>query len=321
MSDISLRGLDLNLLLTLHVLLEERQVSRAASRLGITQPAMSHALGRLREQFGDPLLVRRGKEMAPTPRALELAGPLLQILASIQDMTAPAAFDPRKARGTLRIATTDYGLAIVLPRVHSEVAKAAPRLTIAYSNLSEDMFEQLKTGFLDLALTGQAGYRDMQAETLFTERFVVVTRADHPLVGRPLTLDSFIAWPHVLIDVVHSRLHGIDERLERLGKTRHIALRMPHFLAAAFFAQKSDLVVPVLERVARLYVDSLGLVVHQPPPELDLGPFDYVQMWHARRDNDPLHRWLRALIRRVGARIREEPGPLALRKPRRKPGR
>ncbi len=321
MSDISLRGLDLNLLLTLHVLIEERQVSRAASRLGVTQPAMSHALSRLREQFGDPLLVRRGKEMVLTPRALELAGPLLQILASIQEMTVPARFDPRKARGTLRIATTDYGLAIVLPRLHSEVAKAAPELSIAYSNLSEDMFDKLKTGFLDLALTGQTGYRDMQAETLFTERFVVVTRADHPLVGRPLTIERFIAWPHVLIDVVHSRLHGIDERLQRLGKSRHIALRMPHFLAAAFFAQKSDLVVPVLERVARLYVDSLGLVVHQPPPELDLGPFDYVQIWHERRNNDPLHRWLRNLIRNVGARIRDEPGPLGPAKDRRQPAR
>ncbi len=318
MSDISLRGLDLNLLLTLHVLIEERQVSNAALRLGVTQPAVSHALGRLREQFGDALLVRRGKDMVLTPRALEIAGPLLQILASIQQITVPAGFDPQKARGTLRIATTDYGLAIVLPHVLSEVSKAAPRLSIAYSDLSDNMFEKLKSGFLDLALTGQASYQDMQAETLFTERFVVVTRADHPLVGKPLTVESFVAWPHVLIDILHSRLHGIDERLQRMGIQRHIALRMPHFLAAAFFAQKSDLIVPVLERVARLHVDSLGLVIHQPPPELDLGRFDYVQMWHERRNNDPLHRWLRNLIRTVGARIREEPGPLEAPQPPRK---
>ncbi|MEY4932339.1 MAG: Transcriptional regulator, LysR family, partial [Pseudomonadota bacterium] len=258
MTDISLRGLDLNLLLTLHVLIEERQVSRAASRLGVTQPAVSHALGRLREQFGDPLLVRRGQDMVLTPRALDLAGPLRQILSSIQEMTGPAGFDPRKARGTLRIATTDYGLAVVLPHVLSELAQAAPQLSIAYSDLSEEMFEHLKNGFLDIALTGQASYRDMQSEPLFTERFVLVTRADHPLVGRPMTVDDFIAWPHVMIDVVHSRLHDIDARLERMNKRRHIALRMPHFHAAAFFAQESDLIVPVLERVARLYVDSLG---------------------------------------------------------------
>lgn len=309
MTDISLRGLDLNLLLTLHVLIEERQVSRAASRLGVTQPAVSHALGRLREQFGDPLLVRRGKDMVLTPRALDLAGPLRQVLSSIQQMTGPAGFDPQKARGTLRIATTDYGLAIVLPHVLSELAQAAPQLSIAYSDLSEDMFDHLKNGFLDLALTGQASYRDMQSEALFTERFVLVTRADHPLVGRPMTVDDFISWPHVMIDVVHSRLYDIDARLERMNKRRHIALRMPHFHAAAFFAQGSDLIVPVLERVARLHVDSLGLAVHQPPPELDLGRFDYVQLWHERRNNDPLHRWVRALIRKVGARIREQPVP------------
>ena len=310
MTDISLRGLDLNLLLTLHVLIEERQVSRAASRLGLTQPAVSHALGRLREQFGDPLLVRRGKEMVLTPRALDLAGPLRQVLSSIQQMTGPGGFDPRKARGTLRIATTDYGLAIVLPHVLHELAQAAPQLSIAYSDLSEDMFDHLKNGFLDLALTGQASYRDMQSEALFTERFVLVTRADHPLVGRRMTVDDFIAWPHVMIDVVHSRLYDIEARLERMNKRRHSALRMPHCHAAAFFAQQSDLIVPVLERVARLYVDSLGLAIHQPPTELDLGRFDYVQLWHERRNNDPLHRWVRTLIRRVSARIREQPVPI-----------
>ena len=172
------------------------------------------------------------------------------------------------------------------------------------------MFDHLKNGFLDLALTGQASYRDMQSEALFTERFVLVTRADHPLVGRRMTVDDFIAWPHVMIDVVHSRLYDIDARLERMNKRRHIALRMPHFHAAAFFAQQSDLIVPVLERVARLYVDSLGLAIHQPPTELDLGRFDYVQLWHERRNNDPLHRWVRTLIRRVSARIREQPVPI-----------
>src|SRR5690606_9673077 len=101
----------------------------------------------------------------------------------------------------------------------------------------------------------------------------------------------------VLIDVVHSRLHGIDRELKRLGKRRNIALRIPHFLAAPFFAQSSDLIAPAPARLAQLYASALGLAVHEPPPELDVGRFDYVQMWHDRRTNDPLHRWLRALIR------------------------
>jgi DNA-binding transcriptional LysR family regulator len=302
----SLRDLDLNLLRTLDVLIEERQVSRAALRLGVSQPAVSHALGRLRRHFGDPLLVRKGQEMALTPRAAELAGSLQQILASIRQLTGPARFDPAQAQGRLRIATTDFGLAIVMPHVLAELARRAPGLSIAYSHISGEMFEQLETGFLDLALTGQASCRDLHVDVLFQERFVLATRADHPLVGQPMTVERFVAWPHVLIDVVHSRLHGIDERLAALSLQRHIAMRMPSFLAAAFFARDGDLIVPMPERIAALQARSLGLAIHQPPPELDLGCYDYVQAWHPRRNDDPLHQWLRDLVHQVGASIRAD---------------
>lgn len=304
LASMGLRDLDLNLLRTLDVLIEERQVSRTALRLGVGQPAVSHALARLRRHFGDPLLVRRGREMVLTPRAMDLAGPLRQILASIRQLTGPARFDPAKAQGRLRIASTDFGLAIVMPQVLAGLARQAPGLSIAYSTISEEMFEQLEAGFLDLVLTGQASCRDLQVEVLFQERFVLATRADHPLVGQPVTVDGFVAWPHVMVDVVLSRLHGIDERLAAMGRQRHIALRMPHFLAAAFFARESDLVVPIPERIAALYARSLGLAILQPPPELDLGAYDYVQAWHPRRNEDPLHQWLRQLVRQAAAGIR-----------------
>lgn len=301
----NLRDLDLNLLRTLDVLIEERQVSRAAQRLHVTQPAVSHALGRLRRHFGDPLLVRQGQEMVLTPRAAELAGPLRQVLAEIRQLTGPTRFDPARARGRLRIACTDYALAIVMPHLLDALARQAPGLSIAYSHISGEMFEQLEAGFLDLCLSGQASYRELQTEVLFQERFVLATRAGHPLAGAPVTVERFIAFPHVLIDVVHSRLHGIDERLAALSLQRHIALRMPSFLAAAFFARDSDMVVPLPARIATLYAGSLGLAILQPPPELDLGGFDYVQAWHPRRTDDPLHRWLRGLVREAGQRLRD----------------
>lgn len=303
----NLRDLDLNLLRTLDALLEEQQVSRAALRLGVSQPAVSHALGRLRRHFGDPLLVRRGQEMVLTPRASELAGPLRQILASIRQLTGPARFDPSRAQGRLRIATTDYGLAIVMPQVLAGLARQAPGLSIAYSAISGEMFEQLESGFLDLCLTGQASCRDLQVEVLFNERFVLATRAGHPLVGQPVTVEAFVAWPHVLVDVVHSRLHGIDERLAAMNLKRHVAMRMPSFLAAAYFARDSDLVVPIPERIALLQAGPLGLAIHAPPPALDLGAFAYVQAWHARRSEDPLHQWLRQLVRQAGDRISAGP--------------
>lgn len=300
----TLQDLDLNLLRTLAVLIEERQVSRAAQRLGVSQPAVSHALGRLRRHFGDPLLVRHGQEMVLTPRAAELAGPLRKVLAEIRQLTGPARFDPARAEGRLRIACTDYALAIVMPHVLDALARNAPGLSIAYSHISSDMFEHLESGFLDLCLSGQASYRELQLEVLFQERFVLAVRADHPLVGEPMTVERFVAWPHVLVDVVHSRLHGIDERLAALSLQRHIALRMPSFLAAAFFARESDLVVPIPERIAVLHAPSMGLALLQPPPELDPGPFDYVQAWHPRRNDDPLHQWLRQLVREAGTRVR-----------------
>jgi DNA-binding transcriptional LysR family regulator len=300
----NLRDLDLNLLRTLDVLIEERHVSRAALRLGVSQSAVSHALGRLRRHFGDTLLVRQGQEMVLTPRAEELAGPLRQVLASIRHLTGPAHFDPARAEGRLRIACTDFALAIIMPHVLDGLARHAPGLSIAYSHISGEMFEQLETGFLDLCLTGQASCRELQVEVLFQERFVLATRADHPLVGEPVTVERFIQWPHVLVDVVESRLHGIDERLAALSLQRHVALRMPSFLAAAYFACDSDLVVPIPERIAALQAPSMGLAILQPPPELDLGPFDYVQAWHPRRNDDPLHQWLRELLRQTGGRIR-----------------
>jgi DNA-binding transcriptional LysR family regulator len=300
----NLQDLDLNLLRTLDVLIEERQVSRTAQRLGVSQPAISQALGRLRRHFGDPLLVRQGQEMVLTPRAEELAGPLRRTLDEIRQLTGPARFDPAHAKGRLRIACTDYALAIVMPHVLNGLARHAPGLSIAYSHISGEMFEQLESGFLDLCLSGQASYRELQLEVLFQERFVLAVRADHPLLDRPMTVERFIAWPHVLVDVVHSRLHGIDERLAAMSLQRHIALRMPSFLAAAFFARDSDTVVPIPERIASLHAGSMGLALLDPPPELELGPFDYVQAWHPRRNDDPLHRWLRQLVRHAGEQVR-----------------
>ena len=306
MNQMHIQRLDPNLLFTLHVLLEERHVSRAAARLRLTQPAVSHALQRLRAHFGDPLLVRRGQEMVPTPRAMELVGPLRQVLSAIEQLTGPATFDPSQAHGTIRIATTDFGLAVVLPHVLAKLRAAAPNLAIQSTGLSEDTFDHLKTGFLDLALSGQESVGSMETEKLFMERFVLVTRADHPVTRRPkMTMDDFLAWPHAVIDIVNSRLYGIDRKLEKMGKPRQVALRVPHMLAAPFFAQATDLIVPVPERVARMYAESLDLVIHEPPDEVELGYFDYVQVWHARRDDDPIHRWLRSQVREAAQNIGE----------------
>lgn len=308
MNSAHLSRLDLNLLRTLHVLLEEAHVSRAAQRLSLTQSAVSHALGRLRSHFGDPLLVRRGHRMVPTPRALALQAPLRHALATLEQVATPARFDPAQSRGSVRIATTDYGLAVLLPHVLATLEAAAPGLSVTYETIGEDVFERLESGFLDLALTGQEAYRDMRTEALFSERFVLMTRAGHPMTGRAMTLDEFTRWPHVLVDVVHSRLFGVDRLLAQLGRRRRIAIRAPQFLAAPLLARHSDLIVPVPERVARLFAGTMGLVIHEPPPEVDIGRFDYVQMWDPRIDADPLHGWLRERVRDAARRVEAADG-------------
>jgi DNA-binding transcriptional LysR family regulator len=307
MSGIDSRRFDLNLLRTLAVLLEERQVSRAAARLNRTQSAVSHALERLRRQLGDPLLVRRGSGMVPTAKAEELVRSVAAVLGAIDDIVKPATFDPATARGTLRIATTDYGSAVILPHVVRRLAAEAPALDVAYTDWSEATYGELETGTIDLALSGHESYRGMAAEKLFTERFVILTRADHPCIARPLTVDEYVRWPHIVVDVVNSRLHGIDRKLRTLGKKRTIGMRLPHFLAAPFLAQHSDLLVPVPQRLAALFASSLDLAIVDPPAELDLGRFDYVQMWNGGRTNDPRLSWLRDLVRRAVAPLAAEP--------------
>jgi DNA-binding transcriptional LysR family regulator len=301
------KHLDLNLLQTLAVLIDERQVSRAAARLNLTQSAVSHALRRLREQFDDPLLIRRGQQMVPTARAEALIPALDRVLGEIDRMLGAESFDPGTATGTLRIATTDYGSAIILPHVVHALAEAAPRLSVSYSDLSASTFDELESGFLDLALSGQASQRNMRTQTLFTERFVIMARADHPCLQVPMSVDEYVRWPHVVVDLVHSRLYGIDAVLKGLSRKRTIGVRTPHFLAAPFLARHSDLLVPVPERLVDSYRATLGLVAIDPPPELDLGRFDYVQMWDERRSGEPVHRWLRALIHDAVGHLRDEP--------------
>lgn len=297
---------DLNLLRTLAVLLEERHVSRTAARLNRTQSAVSHALERLRQQFDDSLFVRRGTEMVPTAKARALGRDLHELLSGIDRLVQPSEFNARTARGTLRIATTDYGSAIVLPHVVHRLEETAPELNVAYTDLSEDTFEQLRTGAIDLALSGQESYRDMHTEPLFSERFVILTRADHPCLKTGLGVDEYTHWPHVVVDVVHSRLHGIDRVLKQLGRKRKIGMRAPHFLAALFLAQHSDLLVPAPERLASMFARALDLAIVEPPAELDLGRFDYVQMWNGQRSNDPRLRWFRRLIRGAVEHLAEQ---------------
>ncbi|RSZ60598.1 LysR family transcriptional regulator [Massilia atriviolacea] len=300
----NLRQLDLNLLKALDALLDERNVTRAAARLGLTQPAMSGMLTRLRESFDDPLLVRVQRGVAPTPRALALAAPVKQVLADIAGLLQPQAFDPATARMTLSIAATDYALRAIAVPFLLALRPLAPSIRVALLPVvNEQLQAQLEQGLVDLALgTPETTAPDLHARILFEERYVCVMRSGHPAAPAPqagLSLDQFCALDHALVSYAGGSFEGVsDEALARLGRQRRVMLSVKSFLLLPDILRASDLVAVVPRR---LVDDADGLVLCEPP--LDIPGLTKVLAWHERTHRDPGHRWLRALLLRTsGAR-------------------
>lgn len=290
----NLRQLDLNLLKALDALLDERNVTRAAARLNLTQPAMSGMLTRLRESFGDPLLVRVQRGVAPTPRALALAQPVKQVLADIGALLQAPAFDPASAQMTLSIAATDYALRAIAVPFLLALRPLAPSIRVALLPLvNEQLQGQLEQGTVDLALsTPESTAPDLHARTLFDERYVCVMRSRHAAAQSALSLDQFCALDHALVSYAGGSFEGVtDDALARLGRQRRVMLSVKSFLLLPDILRASDLVA-VAPR--RLVEDLDGLVLLEPP--LDIPGFTKVLAWHERTHRDPGHRWLRDLL-------------------------
>ncbi len=305
MQDMHVAGVDLNLLVALDALLAERSVTRAAARVGLTQPAMSHALGRLRRLFDDPLLVRTAEGMSPTPRALGLVGPVRRGLAELETALAPApTFDPKTARGRFVLAMGDYAEVVLLPGVVARLTREAPGMDLEVRPAAAPAFDALARGELDavigLPATGKVP-EGIYEQRLFEERFVCVMRSAHPMAKRRLTLERFLALSHALISPRGERGGLLDTVLTRMGKTRRVALLVPHFLVAPHVIATSDLVLTLAERLARVLADPLKLVVRTPP--LSLEGFAMAATWHARNHGDPAQRWFRRLLAEVGATV------------------
>lgn len=302
-----LAGLDLNLLLVLDALLTERHVTRAGRRVGLTQPATSRALSRLREHFGDPLLIRDGNALLPTTRAEQLAAPLTAALAALGDALAdPSPFDPQTARMTLSIAAADYGQFVALPPLIAHLQRVAPGVDLVVKDLgATPVAEALAEGRIDLALAPRPGSARLPRSGvevfdegahlfrrhLFDERFVCLVRTDHPRVKKRLTLETFIALPHAFIAPRGTPGGIVDDALAALGRERRVAVMLQSFLVAPWLIAQSDLIITLAERLARALSNTLPLRVLPPP--VALPPFAIEAIWHERRHRDPAHRWLR----------------------------
>ncbi|WP_095160046.1 LysR family transcriptional regulator [Pseudomonas sp. Irchel 3E13] len=291
-----LRRIDLNLLLTLHALLAEQHVSRAALRLHRSQPAVSHALAQLREIFADPLLVRRGGRLQPTARALELTQPLQDALQQLDGLLSSPGFDPTRARRSFRLAMSDYGARVVLPRLMRGLREDAPEVDLVVTQGSrEAMLSQLFDGEIDLALgVFPTLAAPLRAETLFEERFACLADRDSLPARGGLTLPQWLARPHVLVAVRPGADNEIDLALAALGEQRRVALALPHWTAATEVIAGTDLLLTVARRSLAGRLSLSGLRCFEPP--LPIRAFNFQQAWHERREGDAAHRWLRGRV-------------------------
>ncbi|RYE87549.1 MAG: LysR family transcriptional regulator [Myxococcales bacterium] len=295
--------LDLNLLVTLDTLLQERSVTRAAERLGVTQPAVSHRLRLLREQLDDPLLVGGRGSLHLTERARQLAAPLGRALLDVRAaLRSGEPFDPARSERVFAVVAGDVGEMVVLPEVMSTLRVEAPHVTMTSPAAGGDVVARLASGEIDLVvgapLPPQAG---LVQRVVGRERYVVLARPDHPAIRRGrLSARAFADASHVVVSRGGPPGSSVDEALERLGLRRHVAARVSHFVTAPYLVLRSDLLLTMGESLARTAARHLPLALLPHP--LTLPSFDVLMTWHERSTGDEGHRWMRELAARVTAR-------------------
>jgi len=300
---LNIRNIDLNLLPIFEMLMHERSVTRTASRLGLSQPAVSSALKRLREQVGDPLLMRTRTGMRPTPRAEQIFATVAQALDAIQNsVQTGAAFAPREARRSFNVMMSDIGEVVYLPRLIRRLQRDAPAIRLSVQRLARPrVHDELAAGTIDLAVGWMEPDDGLRREDLFDETFVGIVRADHPRIGRRLTPTQFMTEWHV---VVGRHDFGADTYLHtgqphhdlaRTTAQRKIAIQVPHFLAVPGVVANTDLVCIVPRQLGQVYAEY-GQVRTVPLP-FKSAPFTVSQFWHERFDRDQGNIWLRAVIK------------------------
>ncbi|HZH14912.1 MAG TPA: LysR family transcriptional regulator [Archangium sp.] len=299
MNSSRLASVDLNLLVTLDTLLKEKNVTRAAARLGVSQSAMSHSLRRMRTLFDDPLFVSTPRGMIPTPRAQELARPIERMLQEVEHLLDQPRFDPGTARRKFKLIASDYTQLVLLPPLLRHLAQHAPGIDIAFRTARGELSRHLERGDADLAIgMFDADLPDGIRQELFQDGFVCLLRADHPAARRPLTLERFLEFSHALVAPRELEDTGmVDTVLGRMSKKRRIALSVPHFLVAPYAIAHSDLLLTIAERIARVVEKPFGLRTLQPP--LEMPRFTISQYWHERWQHDPAHVWLRGTLRQL----------------------
>ncbi len=319
----NLRGVDLNLLVVLDVLLAEQHVTRAGKRLGLSQPATSNALERLRGLFDDPLLERVPRGLRPTPRAEALRGPLAALLGGVSALVSSASADLRTLKQTVRLSVVDYGVALFVAPLIASLAEHAPGIDLVCVPWSgaEEAHGALEAGALDLAISVPAP-SSLRFRPILTEAYVVAMRAQHPAslgLGRTkpkkerLTVARWLEHPHVVVSGRGSATGALDAVLAERGLQRRVGLVVPSFLAIPELLAQSNLLALVPETLLRLTSD----LVHAAPP-LPVPGFEVALVWHPRRDADPAVGFVRDELARIAEQARPREKAVPARRSRRR---
>jgi DNA-binding transcriptional LysR family regulator len=292
-----LHELDLNLLVVFTRLLAERRVSKVAVGLGVSQPAVSNSLAKLRRHFGDELFLRTPKGMEPTPFAEQLAESVNDALAMIHSgINRRSSFEPKGAQRAVTIGMTDIGEIYFLPALIDRLRRDAPGVTLStVRNTAVNVRDELESGKVDLALgllpQLKAGFFQRR---LFMQRYVCLMRRGHRLDKRRVSIGEFAAAEHLVV-VAAGTGHGkVDELLERSGVRRHVRLTVPHYVGVGHILSGTDLIATVPERLADRLIEPFGLAKVAHPaklPEIAINLF-----WHAKYHREPANRWLRSLV-------------------------
>jgi DNA-binding transcriptional LysR family regulator len=301
MRDVNLGKVDLNLLRPLHALLEEKQVTRAAKRCYLSQPAMSHALERLRDMFGDPLLVRSGRGYERTVQAERLLRELDSLLPRLEAAMRGAEFDPSQTRERFRVAMTDNSFLILMPKVISRMRRAAPNASLEISAWRTEAYADVVAGRLDLALTAEVPPPELRAEVLYKEKFVCLVSRAGGMRSRRFSLKEYLDLPHAVVATWEGQQAPVDRPLAQLGLRRNVVVRIPFFVSTIFAVAGSDLVLTVTYRLAKIAAAIADVRTMEAPAEIE--GFSYLLAWHPRLDAEPARAWFREQLREVAKRI------------------
>ncbi len=297
---------DLSLLVGLDALLQEGSVTGAARRVGLSTPAMSHALARIRVRLGDPILVRSGRGMLLTPRALELKARVHGVVADARQMFEPERpFVPSELARTFVVHASDYVLTVVGSAVDRLLRVEAPRVCVRFAPNAPDDPAMLRDGGTDLAIGIYGDLpQEMRSRQLLTDRFVCVVRKGHPVVGKRLTLEKFAGLAHLQVAPRGKPGGYVDDVLRERGFTRTVSRAVPYFLSAIQLVADTDYILTIPERIATRFASAWSLEILEAP--VNLRPYALSLVWHPRMDGDAGHRFLREVFVRASQEVAGE---------------